>query len=147
MSRLFLLRGKMRLVKLGAQVVFRNYIDLASHDFLRLSDLGSFWDWDTERKKDRWMEEGGGKEYKILQYLYLCIVMATISEWGPSIYLPEMWGANLKLPNIYWAFNHQVKQRKSIRYFSEVCCLNMNPNLSLVYPNVRTWRILTFYWK
>ena len=34
----------MRLVKLGAQVVFRNYIDLASHDFLRLSDLGSFWD-------------------------------------------------------------------------------------------------------
>ena len=37
MSRLFVLRGKMRFVKLGAQVVFRNYIDLASHDFCSAS--------------------------------------------------------------------------------------------------------------
>ena len=48
----------MRLVKLGAQVVFRNYIDLASHDFyLRLCDLGFFFE-QRNIKKDRWMEEG-----------------------------------------------------------------------------------------
>lgn len=59
MSRLFVLRGMMRLVKLGAQVVFRNYIDLASHDFfLRLGDLGFFFK-QRYRKKDRWMEEEG----------------------------------------------------------------------------------------
>ena len=60
----------MRLVKLGAQVVFRNYIDLASHDFyLRLCDLGFFFE-QRNRKKDRWMEKGGRKIKKKIERFY-----------------------------------------------------------------------------
>lgn len=83
MSRLFVLRGKMRLVKLGAQVVFRNYIDLASHDFS--PPQRPWFSFGTEIQKGRkiggWRREGNNIKFgAFLQYLYLCIVMATISE-------------------------------------------------------------------
>ena len=80
MSRLFVLRGKMRLVKLGAQVVFRNYIDLASHDFcsasMTLVLFGT--EIEKERKTGGWRREEKIKFGAFLQYLYLCIVIATI---------------------------------------------------------------------
>ena len=59
MSRLFVLRGKMRLVKLGAQVVFRNYTDPASHDFSPPQRPWFFFGTEIQQKARKIKVEGG----------------------------------------------------------------------------------------
>ena len=138
MSRLFILRGKIRLVKLGSQLVFRNYIDLASHDFCYAQATWFLFRTLRYRKK---IEEGGLYKISSVSPVFIPLHCDTGYHFRMrSKYLSARVVSEEQFQNYLTslqASNHQVKQRNSIRYFPQVCCLNMNPNLSLVYPNVR----------